>query len=832
MKITKNRILVAAILTVIALWLIDATIDLSLFDKNSSIIEEIFVPGAYEVYVRSLSSLIILASGLFMAIAWGKAEGAEAKTKEINIDLKIAQRLTRMGSWKWIITTNQVTWSEELCRINGWDPNVPVPAFAEMERFYTPESWKLLNQLVTKAFTSGEPYEVELENIRADGTKIITLSRGECNYGVDGKLIDIHGTVQDITERKILQDNLEKSERQYRTLVETADDAIVLTDLQGKQLFRNHAFWTSRGYTIGEDITSDGFANVHVDDLPEIKNKMAELLTAGSVTSEYRVKHKDGRWLNQYAKSKVIYNDRNEPIAVLAIIRDITERKQIETRNSRLSLIVESSDDAIISKTIDGIITSWNKGAEKIYGYTEAEVIGRPISLLIPPEREDELPLFLDKIRRGEHINHYETTRVKKGGGEKVVSLMISPIVDENGKIIGASTIARDISERHLMEEERKKSQRMESIGTLAGGIAHDFNNALAAILTNIQLAEGYSKQGKKELVEELLSEAEEASLSARNLTQQLLTFSKGGAPIKQTISLSMLVRESTAFALRGADIKPEFAIAEQLWVVDADKGQLNQVISNLVINARQAMPNGGIIQVTANNVTVETNQIPGLSEGKYVELSIQDHGIGIPKSYFGNIFEPYFSTKGTGSGLGLATAYSIIKNHGGTILFDSELGIGTTFHVYLPAISETLTKEVTEKEVPQSLPVVHGKILIMDDETKLVRAIARVLVDTGFEVATSKDGEEALQKYREANESGKPFDAVILDLTIPGGMGGKETMTKLLEINPKVKAIVSSGYANDPVMADYKSYGFSGVVTKPYDIKTMLNALHKILAE
>ncbi len=257
-----------------------------------------------------------------------------------------------------------------------------------------------------------------------------------------------------------------------------------------------------------------------------------------------------------------------------------------------------------------------------------------------------------------------------------------------------------------------------------------------------------------------------------------------------------------------------------------------NQVINNIVLNADQAMPNGGTINVSARNVVNGANLPLLLPEGYYVEITIKDQGTGIPPSLQDKIFDPYFTTKQKGSGLGLASSLSIIKNHGGTITFESEMGKGTTFHIYLPATQESVKKEKPEVVVSQSQPVATGRILVMDDEAAILMLLNRTLKSAGYEVVQTKNGTEAIQQYREAKESGKPIDAVILDLTVPGGMGGKETMVKLLEIDPEVKAIVSSGYANDPIMAEFKKYGFSGVVTKPYDIKQMQETLRKVLVD
>ncbi|MBU0569059.1 response regulator [bacterium] len=378
-------------------------------------------------------------------------------------------------------------------------------------------------------------------------------------------------------------------------------------------------------------------------------------------------------------------------------------------------------------------------------------------------------------------------------------------------------------TERRKMEEEIQKIQKLESVGVLAGGIAHDFNNILSAILTNIQIA----KMQKREDISKHLEKVEKAIYRATNLTHQLLTFAKGGAPIKKLGSVIGLLQETAIFVLHGSNVTCEFSIAGDLWPVECDKSQISQAINNFIINAREAMPEGGTVVISAKNLLVEKGKDLPVEEGKYIEISIKDEGIGIPKENIHKIFDPFFTTKHKGDGLGLASAYSIIKNHDGYIKAESKLGVGTTFNVYLPAREERIA--IRGKEV-EEIPCGQGRILLMDDEEIVREATGEVLKYLGYEVEFAKNGHEAIKLYKKAEESKQPFDLVIMDLTIPGGMGGKEAIGKLKEIYPGVKAIVFSGYSNDPVMADPEKYGFCGVLPKPYKIKEMGEVLHKVL--
>jgi CheY-like chemotaxis protein len=368
--------------------------------------------------------------------------------------------------------------------------------------------------------------------------------------------------------------------------------------------------------------------------------------------------------------------------------------------------------------------------------------------------------------------------------------------------------------------------EKLEAIGVLAGGIAHDFNNLLTGILGNLSIAELYIK--KEDPIFEILKRAKSSSQRAGDLTKQLLTFSKGGAPIKKPTAITELIEETGGFSLRGSSVKCEYSFPDDLFPVEIDKGQISQVISNLIINADHAMPNGGTIKLSAENVIIRGDESLPLKEGKYVKLAVEDYGTGISRENLSKIFDPYFTTKEHGSGLGLASCYSIIINHGGYISVESELGIGTTFHIYLPA-SE---KEVFKVEgISEELPLLgRGKILFMDDEEDVINAGGQMLIELGYEVECAKNGTEAVELYQKAKKAGEPFEAVILDLTVPGGMGGQETIQKLLKIDPGVKAIVSSGYSNLPMMAEYKSYGFKGVVAKPYEINELSKVLYKLI--
>ncbi|MBN1833620.1 MAG: response regulator [Deltaproteobacteria bacterium] len=394
---------------------------------------------------------------------------------------------------------------------------------------------------------------------------------------------------------------------------------------------------------------------------------------------------------------------------------------------------------------------------------------------------------------------------------------------DADGRTVKTYGVNQDITERKRMEEDLIRAEKLESIGKLAGGIAHDFNNILTTILGNVYLARMQVKP--EDEIFDLLNEAEMASRRAETLTKQLLTFAKGGVPIKETTSMEDIIKEASLFVLRGSKSSCEFSIAEDLWPAEVDVGQISHVINNIVINANQAMPSGGIIGIEADNQVMDDKQGFPIEQGRYIRISITDHGVGIAEKHLLDIFDPYFTTKREGSGLGLATTYSIIKKHDGHITVDSQLGVGTTFHIYLPA-SDKAMREKGEDRIIKG----QGRILVMDDQPSLRKIIGKMLEELGYESEVSKDGDEAIRIVEEAQKNERPFDAVILDLTIPGGMGGKEAIKRILDIDPGLKAIVSSGYSDAPVLSNFQEYGFRGMIPKPFESRSLGRVLHEVL--
>lgn len=426
---------------------------------------------------------------------------------------------------------------------------------------------------------------------------------------------------------------------------------------------------------------------------------------------------------------------------------------------------------------------------------------------------------------------------VLKSGLEKWIQIFPKLIVAENQNTV--QIILRDITnqkraeiaverEKNRLDEELMRNQKIESIGVLAGGIAHDYNNILVAILGNLELLQmnvEFTGENK-----EIFEELRDGTHRAKELTNQLLTFSKGGSPVKRPELINNLLTESAKFVLRGSKSRCTFYIEEDLPPIHVDAGQINQVLNNLLINASQAMDkeNGGLIKVSAILVELKNQDIIPLPDGQYVKISIQDHGIGIAKELQSKVFDPYFTTKTKGNGLGLATSFSIIRRHDGYITFISEPYIGTTFYIYLPIstnIGKAKTKSLTNVEIKK-----FGKILVLDDDKTIHLLLERILTKLGLKFESAYDGSELLVKYIAADTLGDPFDLVIMDLTIPGGMGGKETINQLRERCPEAKVIVSSGYSNDPILSNYLQYGFNDVLVKPYSLIQLKEKIAKFL--
>lgn len=506
-----------------------------------------------------------------------------------------------------------------------------------------------------------------------------------------------------------------------------------------------------------------------------------------------------------------------------------TAGEMLAKEKELLGTTLRAIADGVITTDVEGRIVVFNEAAARLTGRDATHAIGRRLSEVFET-RVGGTPV--DFVRRALEEGVTQAGRdavlVAGDGVERNISQSIAPIVDAAGRKLGAVLVFRDVTEKMQTEVELQRASKLESIGVLAGGIAHDFNNVLTVILGNISMARILDHTGGA--MADALLEAEKASLRARELTQRLLTFARGGAPIKKPIDLAALVRNSVTRSLQGTEVLPEFFIADGLLPVEADESQIAQVVQNLVSHARGSMSQNPRLDIHVLNETA-SDPLLLLKPGKYLRISIRDYGAGIQSENLTRIFDPYFGGKREGSGLELATAYSIVRKHEGQIRVESISGQGTVFHIYLPAARDTMDPPRLVEGRQRQISFETRRILVMDDELPIRKLAVQLLQRIGCRAVTAADGAEAIELYSKARQEGEPFHAVIMDLTVPNGMGGKEAIPQLKRIDPNVLAIVSSGYSNDPVMANYRDYGFVGVVPKPYNTEDLAAALDELFA-
>ena len=642
---------------------------------------------------------------------------------------------------------------------------------------------------------------------------------------------------KEIVERRQIDEEWKKSQRMLQLVMDNIPQAIFWKNLQSEYIGCNNNFAKEAGFDSPDDVIgktdydldwrkseADYFHNtdrtVMDKDEPEF-HKVRQTSTNGKKS-----------W--QETNRVPLHDLDGKVVGILGTFEDITDRvkfeKALAAEKENLSVTLRSIGDGVITTDTSGRIQLFNEVAEEIVGVMQEDVENKPLSevvTLLEPKSREPIESPIKRVLNSGTVTELSDSviLISLDKTKYTVDLNAAPIKDADNNVVGVVLAFRDITARQKMEEELRKTQKLESLGILAGGIAHDFNNILTGILANISFAKVYADKNEESM--KRLHEAERACFRAEGLTQQLLTFAKGGLPIKQAVSIDKLIESAVSFALRGSNVSHKIDIPEDLWTAEVDEGQINQVFNNLVINADQAMPEGGVLKVTAKNVIVHQEHNIPVKPGRYVKIVFQDQGIGMSKDHQKKIFDPYFTTKQKGSGLGLATSYSIIKNHDGLIDVKSKPNRGSTFFVYLPASKVELAEE--EKQIAMSFNG-RGRILLLDDEDIIVEIVERMLEHIGYTVNGVGDGQEALTLYKEAGENGEPYDMVILDLTIPGGMGGRETLEKLREIDPDVKAIVSSGYSNDPIMSNFQDYGFKNVITKPFNLEQLSKVLHEVM--
>jgi len=607
----------------------------------------------------------------------------------------------------------------------------------------------------------------------------------------------------------------EKEIQRLASFTQINPNPVIETDGSGKITYYNEA----AGKTIRRVVDSEEVPLFLPEDLQEI----LQLFQRKEATQCYREVDINSACFGE----NIYFAEQFKSVRIYAT--DITNRKKVEealkeSEESYRSL-VELSPFAIYIHIEGRIVYANNTGAQLLGARLSEELYGREALDFLHPDSRDILQQRMGQVRQTEKVVPLEELLILRlDGSTAPVEVAAIPFTYRGGRAV--QVIARDISERKKLQDELLKAQKLESLGVLAGGIAHDFNNMLTGILGNISLAR--IQLGPSHVIARRLEESEKAAIQASELTQQLLTFARGGEPIKKLIAPAPLIREAASFILRGSNVRSAIDLPDDLWCVEADGGQLNQALHNTLINAAQAMPGGGDVAIRASNETLKAENPHHLPPGDYIRITIEDHGCGISEENLTKIFDPYFTTKPQGSGLGLASVYSIVRKHGGTVEVSSERGVGSTFTIHLPALPGKRTEGAVVKDTV--LPAASGRLLIMDDEDAVREIACDILEFIGYEVEGCSDGREAVERFRTARASKTPFAAVILDLTVPGGMGGKEAAPLLLEIDPSAVLIVSSGYSSDPVIANHRQYGFSGAISKPFDADTLARELGRLL--
>lgn len=794
-----------------------------------------------EKYVSSLTLVggLLVTAALF-GITWGQvrarslAENLSKTLAESQERFRLVNRATNDAVYDWDVPHNRLTWNEAMALSFNYAPEKIEPTLEWWEDKVHPlDRVRVVRGLESALKKGGEFWADEYRFRKGNGSYATVIDRGYIMRDAAGNVIRMIGSMMDITDRKKAEDARFKSEQKLKLHFQQTPLAVVEWNLAFEVVDWNPGAEKTFGYTAEEalgrhaaELIVPEASRRHVNEVWQsllLANKFGQRSTNQNRTKDGRVIVCD--WYNT-----PVIDREGRVISVISLAMDVTEQRHVADalaeEKELLTVTLRSIGEGVVATDTSQNVVLINRVAEHMLHCHEKDVLGEPISSF----------LKLQHLKSGEMVEN-PVTKVLKATEkpefknqqallvgvpiERRISYSCSPIYSGEGHIIGSVLVFRDVTEETRTAEELLRASKLESLGILAGGIAHDFNNILTVIIGNISIAKMQSPKGN--VAYHRLEEAEKAGMRARDLTLQLLTFAKGGAPIKQTASVAELIRETVEFVLHGAKVQCEFDLAQDLLPVEVDEGQISQVMDNLIINAVQAMPSGGHIKVSASNITLDANSGVHLNPGRYIQISVQDSGTGIPTEILPKIFDPYFTTKPSGTGLGLATSYSIIRNHNGLMTVQSAKGEGTTFKIYLPASDKSIRTANIETDIISSH---HGRVLVMDDDFRIRDLLKSMVEALGYEVETTSNGQEAINTYEQALNSGKRFDALIMDLTIPGGMGGKEAVDRIKQIDNNARAIVSSGYSNDPIMANHQANGFVGVLSKPYKIQDLARVL------
>jgi len=686
---------------------------------------------------------------------------------------------------------------------------------------------------------SGFSQYYKVQGVRKDGSIYPLAIRGK-NIPYKGREVRVI-EFRDITEQNQAEESLKESEERFRSLmVDIPNVAVQGYALDGSVFFWNRASEILYGYSKEEALKSNLLDLIIPPEMKAgVTGAMQQMIETGVPVppGELLLKRKDGSHVPVFSSHALVHPFGRQP-ELFCLDIDLTERKQAEEAliesEYRWKFAIEGSGDGVWDWNILSDEAKYSKRWKEMLGYSENDILPTHqewVDRINPDDRSYVAKAMQDYLegRTAIYVVEYRL-RCKDGSYKWILGRGMVVSRSEDGKPLRMIGTHTDITDRKDHENEQLKIEKLESLGILAGGIAHDFNNILTGVIGNISLAQIFLDTTHRSY--KPLAEAEKASIRATELAHQLLTFARGGEPVKKIVSVQNIANETISLVLHGSNVKGIVDIPDSIQAIDADEGQMSQVFHNIIINATQAMPGGGTLTITAQNESLGAANTTALPAGDYVRIYFVDQGCGISDDVLKKIFDPYFTTKSAGNGLGLASVHSIVTRHGGHIAASSVIGEGTTFTIHLPSIGETYAKRQTRAASQTISNHKSGAILVMDDEKMIRDMTTEMLEYIGYQVTTCETGGEAIIHYKMACESGAPFSAVIMDLTIPGGLGGKETAEHILAFDPQACLVVSSGYSNDPIMSDYRTYGFSGAVAKPYNIIELGHLLSAIAKE
>jgi PAS domain S-box-containing protein len=779
----------------------------SLHGKNAELVQQVadaeqrnraFASGEVDA-VASAGA----ASPILLHAAQGALRRSEALLRESRQQLEEAQAIAHVGSWATVVgQEGELRWSRECYRIFGVPDGTPMTAEAFFALVHPADRERVRGVSVAE---HDAPYQLDYRVECRDRAQrwIHAVMKREGADGA-GRLV---GTVQDVTEHRRADDRLRASEESYRRIIETTSEGVWLSDAAFETTFVNQRMADMLGFTREEMIGEDALRFVCHEGRAGATGRLARRRQGEAQTFTNEYLRKDGTTCWALAKTNALIDDRGEFAGTVALLTDTTEQRGFEEARDRLAAIVESSEDAIVSVGLDGAITSWNLGAERLYQYSATEALGASIFVIVPPSRLAEERGVLDRVMRGEVVRQYETERRRKDGSAVEVAVTISPIRDAAGAVVAVAKIARDLTAQRgaeashrKLEEQFRQAQKMEAVGRLAGGVAHDFNNVLSVILSYADLALDDLKPGDP--MRDDMGEIRTAGRRASELTRQLLAFSRQQVLQPQVLDLDASVTGMGRMLRRliGEDVELTLVAAGGLGRVLADPGQIEQVVMNLAVNARDAMPDGGKLTIETVNVELDATYVSGhvgVVPGRYVMMAVSDTGTGMDAATRARIFEPFFTTKavGKGTGLGLATVFGIVQQSGGHVGVYSEPGHGSVFKVYFPRTDKAPAMSHAAGP-PEAL---HGSetILLVEDEAQVRAVASSILRRHGYRVLEASNGVDA-QVISDGFAT--EIHLLLTDVVMPQ-MSGRKLAEKLAPRRAEMRVLYASGYTDDAIV-------------------------------